>query len=161
MISWGILVCVYAFVAGFVLGFFQPAQEIVNYLFWEFIFEKTNSHPLRSILKTDEMDQKVRFFICFKFQLYIAEVIFFHYVFSEILQNIYQQKLGLFSAWSGILWKSVTLKFYQVNEIFNNSARDSSTKIQRWIYPDSRATTRHSVAANHISHLSSSFFSYK
>lgn len=43
----------------------------------------------------------------------------------------------------------------------NNSARDSSTKIQRWIYPDSRATTRHSVTANHIYHLSSCFFSYK
>lgn len=43
----------------------------------------------------------------------------------------------------------------------NNSARDSSTKIQRWIYPDSRVTTRHSVTANHISHLSSCFFSYK
>lgn len=56
----------------------------------------------------------------------------------------------MFSKWYGILWKSRSLEFYQINEMFNRSARDSSTRIQRQIYPVSTATTRHSISANRI-----------
>lgn len=64
----------------------------------------------------------------------------------------------MLSKWNRILWKSRSLEFYQINEMFSESARDSSTRIQRQIYPVSRATTRHSVSAKHISLFPFSFF---
>lgn len=67
----------------------------------------------------------------------------------------------MFSKWYGILWKSRSLEFYQINEMFNESARDSSTRIQRQIYPVSRATTMHSISAHRIFLFSFSFFFLK
>jgi len=49
----------------------------------------------------------------------VDEVIFFHYEFSGLLQSIYYWKLGMFSELYGNPWKSRSLEFYQINEMFN------------------------------------------
>lgn len=55
----------------------------------------------------------------------------------------------MFSKCYGILWKSISLEFYQISER-NETTRDSSTRIWRQICPLSRATAMHSILANHI-----------
>lgn len=64
----------------------------------------------------------------------------------------------MFSKWYGILWKSRSLEFYQINEMFKKSARDSSTRIQKQIYSVSRDTARHLTSANCIFLFPFSFF---